>query len=70
MKLRLRKTGNGTISSRTKKRQNETRKKEQGMKAKEVWFLPETLKIIEDFREKNESLTFEDAVNEIIKGSK
>ncbi len=58
------------LTAAERKKAERDKKKEQGMKAKEVWFLPETLKIIEDFREKNESLTFEDAVNEIIKGSK
>ncbi len=53
-----------------RKKAERDKKKEQGMKAKEVWFLPETLKIIEDFREKNDFLTFEDAVNEIIKSTK
>lgn len=53
-----------------RKKVERDKKKEQGMKAKEVWFLPETLKIIEDFREKNDFLTFEDAVNEIIKSTK
>lgn len=57
-------------SAAERKKAERDKKKEQGMKAKEVWFLPETLKIIEDFREKNDFLTFEDAVNEIIKNSK
>ncbi|ELX05909.1 hypothetical protein ACOUVU_05285 [Acinetobacter baumannii] len=57
-------------SAAERKKAERDKKKEQGMKAKEVWFLPETLKIIEDFRKNNGFLTFEDAVNEIIKGSK
>ncbi|MEO4185257.1 hypothetical protein ABH305_05290 [Acinetobacter pittii] len=54
-------------TSAERKKAERDKKKEQGMKAKEVWFLPETLKIIEEFRSKNEFLTFEEAVNELIK---
>lgn len=57
-------------SAAERKKAERDKKKEQGMKAKEVWFLPETLKIIDEFRSKNNFLTFEDAVNEIIKNSK
>ncbi|GEM_PF-1398243 len=57
-------------TSAERKKAERDKKKEQGMKAKEVWFLPETLKIIEEFRNKNEFLTFEDAVNEIVKNYK
>ena len=57
-------------SAADRKKAERDKKKEQGMKAKEVWFLPETLQIIEDFRSKNDSLTFEDAVNKIIKSTK
>ncbi|MGQ1604839.1 hypothetical protein ACT44L_14580 [Acinetobacter baumannii] len=57
-------------SAADRKKAERDKKKEQGMKAKEVWFLPETLKIIEEFRSKNDFLTFEEAVNELIKKSK
>lgn len=57
-------------SAAERKKAERDKKKEQGMKAKEVWFLPETLKIIEEFRGKNDFLTFEEAVNELVKSSK
>lgn len=41
-------------------------KKEQGMTLKQVWLLPETIKIIERFKEQYDC-TDEDAINELIK---
>ena len=41
-------------------------KKEQGMVLKQVWLLPETIKIIEAYKDKFDG-TDEDAINELIK---
>ena len=41
-------------------------KKEQGMILKQVWLLPETIKIIEKFKETYDC-TDEEAINELIK---
>lgn len=41
-------------------------KKEQGMVLKQVWLLPETVQIIEKFKD-NFDCTDEDAINELIK---
>ncbi|MCK4111587.1 hypothetical protein HCY65_11030 [Acinetobacter radioresistens] len=43
-------------------------KKEQGMTLKQVWLLPETIKIIEEYKSKFDA-TDEDAINELIKES-
>ena len=44
-------------------------KKEQGLVLKSIWFKPEVMRIIEDFKEKH-NCTDEDAINELIKPSK
>lgn len=41
-------------------------KKEQGMVLKQIWLLPETIKIIEKYKDKFDA-TDEDAINELIK---
>ena len=43
-------------------------KKEQGMTLKQVWLLPGTIKIIEEYKSKFDA-TDEDAINELIKES-
>jgi hypothetical protein len=57
-------------TSAERKKVERNKKKEQGMKAKEIWFLPENIIFIEDFMKAKDLESFEDAVNEIIKSSK
>ncbi|MGQ0880326.1 hypothetical protein ACT40H_06300 [Acinetobacter baumannii] len=57
-------------TSAERKKAERDKKKEQGMKAKEVWFLPENISFIENFMKEKDLQSFEEAVNEIIKNYK
>lgn len=56
-----------------RKAQERERKKEQGMVLKQIWLLPETVSIIEKYKERNSGKDYkvsdEDAINELIKKS-
>lgn len=49
-----------------RKAKERQQKKDQGMVLKQVWLLPETIKIIEKYKDKFDA-TDEDAINELIK---
>lgn len=53
-----------------RKRKEREEKKEQGMVQKSIWLRPETLKIIENYKEKysdkDHKVSDEDAINELI----
>lgn len=57
-------------TSAERKKAERDKKKEQGMKAKEIWFSPENIILIESFMKEKDLSSFEDAVNEIIQSSK
>lgn len=54
-----------------RKAQERQRKKEQGMVLKQIWLLPKTVSIIEEYKERNSDndckVSDEDAINELIK---
>ncbi|NLZ24026.1 hypothetical protein HB371_18855 [Acinetobacter baumannii] len=50
-----------------RKKLERDKKRAEGKKVKEIWFLPENIKVIERFMKEKKSKSFEDAVNEIIK---
>ena len=56
-----------------RKRKEREEKKEQGMVQKSIWLQPETLKIIENYKEKysdkDHKVSDEDAINELIKNT-
>jgi alpha-amylase/alpha-mannosidase (GH57 family) len=49
-----------------RKAKERLQKKSQGMVLKQIWLLPETIKIIEKFKDQYDC-TDEDAINELIK---
>ena len=56
-----------------RKAQERQRKKEQGMVLKQIWLRPETVRIIEEYKErksdKDYKVSDEDAINELIKSN-
>ena len=58
-----------TAAERKQKERDD--KREKGMTLKQIWLLPETIKIINDYKEKYSSkdhkISDEDAINDLIK---
>ncbi|MGQ1270020.1 hypothetical protein ACT4XR_19975 (plasmid) [Acinetobacter baumannii] len=56
-----------TSEAAARKKLERDKKRAEGKKVKEIWFLPENLTVIEQFMKAKKLKSFEDAVNEFIK---